>query len=878
MKNIQNPKTLSSLKRWLLIILLVPVFSVFLFSSITVNAQVLVSMNPNLGQQGQTLTTVVTGSGTQFQSSSPNGNVLEIQLLKLGYDTIFPDTSTINIIDNTHFDVEISIPPAAQKGLYDLYVKLGTGENLTLPAEFRVGTIEGTVSGTVYYDTNGNGVKDTGEPPLVNERFYVTPDSNYVYSDALGNYSFGTYNGTRTIEWRPTNAHYYLLSSANPSYTVLINNNNSSGNDFGLITAITSITPNQANAGVTLTTTLTGDDIFYQTSSPPGNLLNFNLPGVFNFTIPPDGYVVLDQDTATVTFTVHGNAVPGIYDVAITVVSNIFPFDDITYIRPDAFTIGPPDGYVDGTIYFDADTNGVMGPGEFGVQYTDLFMTPDSVTISPDASGNFHFGVINGSHTVEIGDLGEFILSSADTAYTVTINNNTASGLDFGIKSHLYSISPNLAYQGQSLTTTITGFETQFQSSSPQGNIHEMMLIKSGGGSTIQGPLANITQPVDSIHFDALITVPGNAAIGYYDVSVTVKQQGAPWILHTYILPYGFHVGSGDVWPGDANYDLTANNNDVLNIGLAYGETGPVRAGASLSWVAQPGTAWSGFFQNGVNKKHADCDGNGVVDNDDTLAISLNYGLTHPARLAGPNQNQSSAPLLYLVANPQAVSEGDTVEVDIFLGNSTIPVDSIYGIAFTINFDTALVDNSYMPFDFSGCWMGTSGVDMLTYTKKIFTQGKADIALTRTNHLNQGGYGFVGKTGVVVVDNIGARLGNSVNLPFSISNVTAVTANEYYLTISTNGDNVSVDSLGDDLDEMISVYPNPVKDVLTINSGSAKITSLDIYNTIGQRIMSKEISSSKINIITRNFKEGIYLLKLVTDAGVMNRKFSVVEK
>ncbi|HKR06761.1 MAG TPA: T9SS type A sorting domain-containing protein [Bacteroidia bacterium] len=538
----------------------------FLLSCITVNAQVLVSMNPNIGQQGQTLTTLITGSGTQFQSSSPNGNVFEIQLLKLGYDTIFPDTSTINIIDNTHFEVEIIIPPAAQKGLYDLYVKLGPGTNVTLPQAFRVGTPDGTISGIVYYDTNGNGAKDTGEPPLANERFYVTPDSNYVYSDALGNYSFETYNGTRTIEWRPTNAHYYLLSSANPSYTVLINNNNSSGNDFGLITAITSITPNQANAGVTLTTTLTGDNIFYQTSSPPGNLLNFNLPGVFNFSIPPDGYVVLDQDTATVTFTVHGNAVPGIYDVAITVVSNIFPFDNITYIRPDAFTIGPPDGYVDGTIYFDTDTNGVMDPGEFGVQYTNLFMTPDSVTISPDASGNFHFGVINGSHTVEIGNLGEFILSSADTAYTVTINNNTASGLDFGIKSHLYSISPNEGYQGQALTTSITGFETQFQSSSPQGNIHEMMLIKSGGGYTIQVPLANITQPVDSIHFDALIPVPVNADTGYYDVSVTVKQQGAPWIYHTYVLPHGFHVVEADAFiSGNVFFD--ADSNKVLSAG-----------------------------------------------------------------------------------------------------------------------------------------------------------------------------------------------------------------------------------------------------------------------------------------------------------------------
>lgn len=32
-----------------------------------------------------------------------------------------------------------------------------------------------------------------------------------------------------------------------------------------------------------------------------------------------------------------------------------------------------------------------------------------------------------------------------------------------------------------------------------------------------------------------------------------------------------------DVWPGDANYDLTANNFDVLNVGLAFSASGPIR-------------------------------------------------------------------------------------------------------------------------------------------------------------------------------------------------------------------------------------------------------------------------------------------------------------
>ena len=70
-----------------------------------------------------------------------------------------------------------------------------------------------------------------------------------------------------------------------------------------------------------------------------------------------------------------------------------------------------------------------------------------------------------------------------------------------------------------------------------------------------------------------------------------------------------------DVWPGDANYDLTVNNFDVLNIGLAFNETGPVRVGATNNYVAQPATDWSSFFQSGVNKKHADCNGDDFVRN-----------------------------------------------------------------------------------------------------------------------------------------------------------------------------------------------------------------------------------------------------------------------
>jgi hypothetical protein len=348
-----------------------------------------------------------------------------------------------------------------------------------------------------------------------------------------------------------------------------------------------------------------------------------------------------------------------------------------------------------------------------------------------------------------------------------------------------------------------------------------------------------------------------------------------------------------NVWPGDANYDLTANNLDVLNIGLAYGESGPARAGASNNWVAQPATDWSSFFQSAVNKKHADCDGNGVVDNNDTLAVSLNYGLTHPARLANQNSNQTTSPPLYLVANPDTVMEGDTVEVDIYLGTQLIPVDSIYGIAFTINFDTALVDTSWMPFDFTGSWMGTPGVDLLPYDHKLFSEGKADVALTRTDHTNIGGYGYLGKMGAVIVDNVGTRLTTAppyVTLPLSVSNVTALTATEFYLTISTSTENVEIDTLGTTgihssaaANLPFSVYPNPVHKTLKVFSywlQGEKNCIMELYNVMGEKIISKQVpvSQNRFSIDVSAVPQDMYFIKVITGKGIVNKKILVVKK
>ncbi|MCI5058867.1 MAG: hypothetical protein MRY83_22325, partial [Flavobacteriales bacterium] len=86
---------------------------------------------------------------------------------------------------------------------------------------------------------------------------------------------------------------------------------------------------------------------------------------------------------------------------------------------------------------------------------------------------------------------------------------------------------------------------------------------------------------------------------------------------------------SDTIWPGDCDANGVADIVDILPIGIGYGSTGPVRPNATINWVGQFGNDWGTNFVNGVDYKHADCNGDGLIDQNDLSAILLNYGLTH---------------------------------------------------------------------------------------------------------------------------------------------------------------------------------------------------------------------------------------------------------
>ncbi len=84
------------------------------------------------------------------------------------------------------------------------------------------------------------------------------------------------------------------------------------------------------------------------------------------------------------------------------------------------------------------------------------------------------------------------------------------------------------------------------------------------------------------------------------------------------------------VYPGDTNNDGLVDIRDVLPLGLYFGLTGPARTDASMRWGPQVlSTSWAGPDDQA---DYADCDGDGVVDAGDILAVIQNWG----ARIGQP--------------------------------------------------------------------------------------------------------------------------------------------------------------------------------------------------------------------------------------------------
>jgi photosystem II stability/assembly factor-like uncharacterized protein len=69
----------------------------------------------------------------------------------------------------------------------------------------------------------------------------------------------------------------------------------------------------------------------------------------------------------------------------------------------------------------------------------------------------------------------------------------------------------------------------------------------------------------------------------------------------------------------------------------------------------------------------------------------------------------------------------------------------------------------------------------------------------------------------------------------------------------------------------VSVFPNPVKNVMTVQANS-NINVIQVYNAAGQLVINQTVNAKTITINTSGLTTGIYNLKAILDNGSINKK------
>ncbi len=351
------------------------------------------------------------------------------------------------------------------------------------------------------------------------------------------------------------------------------------------------------------------------------------------------------------------------------------------------------------------------------------------------------------------------------------------------------------------------------------------------------------------------------------------------------------------VWPGDTDTNGVVNNFDLLPIGLAYDSVGPPRQLATIGWYGQEASDWPQFLDTvQVNYKHIDTDGNGLIDANDTLAITQNFGNTHNF-LPGAEENfldelpvSDALQVIPFYVQPDTLIPGATADLPVILGDMMNPVQDLYGMAFTINYDTSVVEFGSAKASFSTSWLGNDNQDMITLQQGHPQSGQVDLALTRIDGVNVSGNGQIATFTIIIQDDIlllqqqnnfgGGN--NPVNAAFSIDDVYLINFEQELIPVEpqTTESIIASGPVNIEkpvLEKKVKIFPNPANDHLMVfSTPDVEIEKVVFYGFGGQVVRSlkwETIEGGQISIGT--LPSGIYFIEIITSEGMVNKKLVV---
>jgi len=356
------------------------------------------------------------------------------------------------------------------------------------------------------------------------------------------------------------------------------------------------------------------------------------------------------------------------------------------------------------------------------------------------------------------------------------------------------------------------------------------------------------------------------------DVNYSVIGTGINYCVNTQTINVVVDNTCADVWPGDANSDGRADNVDILELGLHYAQTGSPRVTTSNLWQSYFANNWTGTITNGKNINHSDCNGDGIINGNDTLAIYNNYGLTHTFK---PAQTNTVNPQLSVVPDQTAVAKGNWGTASIYLGDATTNINNINGLAFTVDFDNILIETNSIYIEYQNSFLDIG--QNLKFRKLDFSNNKLFTASTHTVSNNVSGFGKIAtlhyqiKSSLTTdqVLNIGLSLANQSDASGLITPLTTSTG-----TLMALGTSVGLQELSG---SVVSMNPNPTNGSLTINS-KTELQKIEVVSITGNVLLSEFSTNISHTLNLENFGNGMYFVNVYQNNRIVKRARVVLNK
>lgn len=360
-------------------------------------------------------------------------------------------------------------------------------------------------------------------------------------------------------------------------------------------------------------------------------------------------------------------------------------------------------------------------------------------------------------------------------------------------------------------------------------------------------------------------TVQSANDAGVYTCRVT--NPGESYLtLHSEPYTMEFEEAT-EVYPGDFNNDGIVDEADPLFWGLNYGRTGIPRSEASLQWTGQPCLNWN-VSHHGVNGKHQDGNGDGIVDEADLEAVNQNYGkITDTTNI---DYNPSPLSLRWEVSS-EADGRQTVHTIDVFLENLDYAPIAVHGLSFGFDFTSNSMNYLHSDIDLSESQLGSSEDSLTVIERETINQDGARVEFTITrNDLRD--MTIITSEPVIklVIVSDDLETGDEQNFALAPNNMKVASASTgQIMDLNTAGQGVSLRN--EAAVSIENIYPNPTRATqgitLMLNTdtdyGEGYINVTDILGkSLIQQPVNLKQGKQELHVLTDRLPSGIYTVHL----------------